>query len=183
MPWSYPGDDLTNMRVNTYENISTPINPEEEFHFAFWRLRKNKELWVGNPPVSDGFPSQRASNAESCLTPGRHHEVIAVRCKINRWTNSRLSCLVHPGVRDKCRVSEIDLSQPRHETAFRWRHNGSVTSQLTDPIKWPNYPLELIGIYVHINTHNKEFLQQRCRRSKNVRLCLVYSYISIWFES
>ena len=32
--------------------------------------------------------------------------------------------LVHPRVQDKCRVSEIDLSQPRHE----WRHNGSVTS-------------------------------------------------------
>ena len=28
------------------------------------------------------------------------------------------SCLVHPGVRDKRRVSEIDLSQPRHETVF-----------------------------------------------------------------
>ena len=49
-------------------------------------------------------------------------------------------CLVHPGVRDKRRVSEIDLSQPRHETAFWWRHNGPVTSQLTDPIKWRNYP-------------------------------------------
>ena len=59
---------------------------------------------------------------------------------------ARPCCLVHPGVRDKRRVSEIYLSQPRHETAFRWRHNGSVTSQLTDPIKWPNYPLELIGI-------------------------------------
>ena len=38
-------------------------------------------------------------------------------------------------------------------------------SQLTDPIKWPTYPLELIAIFVHINTHNKEFLTQRCRRS------------------
>ena len=37
-------------------------------------------------------------------------------------------CLVHPGIRDKRRVSEIDLSQPRHETAFWWRHNGPVTS-------------------------------------------------------
>ena len=55
-------------------------------------------------------------------------------------------CLVHPGVRDKRRVSEIDLSQPRHETAFWWRHNGPVTSQLTDPIKWRNYPLQLNGI-------------------------------------
>ena len=53
-----------------------------------------------------------------------------------------LFCLVHPGVRDKRRVSEIDLSQPMHETAFRWRHNGPVTSQLTDPIKWPNHPLK-----------------------------------------
>ena len=58
----------------------------------------------------------------------------------------RSICLVHPGVRDKRRVSEIDLSQPRHETAFWWRHNGPVTSQLTDPIKWRNYPLQLIGI-------------------------------------
>ena len=94
-----------------------------------------------------------------------------------------LYCLVHLGVRDKRRVSEIDLSQPRHETAFWWRHNGPVTSQLTDPIKWPNYSLELIGIYVHINTHNKESLQQRCRRWTNVQLCLIFLYISIWFES
>ena len=40
----------------------------------------------------------------------------------------------------------------------------SIIAQLTDPIKWPNHPLELIGIYVHINTHNKESLTQRCRR-------------------
>ena len=73
---------------------------------------------------------------------------------------TRPSCLVHPGVRDKRRVSEIDLSQPRHETAFWWRHNGPVTTQLTDPIKWPNQPLELIEIFEHINTHNKESLTQ-----------------------
>ena len=47
-------------------------------------------------------------------------------------------------------VSEIDLSQLRD--AFWWRHNGPVTSQLIDPIKWPNYPLQLIGIYVY-KTH------------------------------
>ena len=47
----------------------------------------------------------------------------------------RSICLVHPGFRDKRRVSEIDLSQSRHETAFWWRHNGPVTSQLTHPIK------------------------------------------------
>ena len=45
-------------------------------------------------------------------------------------------CLVHPAVLDKRR--EIHLSQPRHETASWWRHNGPVTSQLTDPIKLPN---------------------------------------------
>ena len=83
-------------------------------------------------------------------------------------------CLVHPGVRDKRRVSEIDLSQPRHETAFWWRHNGPVTSQLTDPIKWRNCPLELMGIYVHINTHNKEYLTHRWRRSTNVQLCFIF---------
>ena len=64
-------------------------------------------------------------------------------------------CLVHPRVWDKRQVSEIDLSQPRHETAFWWRHNGPMTSQLTVPITWPNYSLELFEIYVHINTHTK----------------------------
>ena len=100
-------------------------------------------------------------------------------CHYKDMAVMRPSCLVHQGVRDKRRVSEIDLSQPRHETAFWWSHNGPVTSQLTDPIKWPNYPLELIRIYVHINTHNKESLTQRCRRSTNVQLCLISLYISI----
>ena len=89
-------------------------------------------------------------------------------------TAVRSSCPVHPGVRDKRRVSEIDLSQPRHETAFWWRHSGPVTSQLTNPIKWRDYPLQLIGIYVHMNTHNKEYLTHRCRRSTNVQLCLTF---------
>ena len=83
----------------------------------------------------------------------------------------RPSCLVHPGVQDKRRVSEIDLSHPRHETW--WRHNGPVTSQLTDPSKWRNNPFQLIGISVHINTHSKKFLTQRCRRSTDVH-CVWY---------
>ena len=58
-----------------------------------------------------------------------------------------------------------------------------MTSQLTDPIKWPNYPLDLIGTYVHINAHNKESLTQRSRGWTNVQLCLIFLYISIWFES
>ena len=36
----------------------------------------------------------------------------------NDGTVVRQSCLVPPGVRDKRRVSEIELSQPRHGTAF-----------------------------------------------------------------
>ena len=92
------------------------------------------------------------------------------------------SCLVHPCVRDKRRMSEIDLSQSRHGTAFWWRHNGPVTSQLTDQIKWPSYRLELIGIYVHINTHKKESLTQRCHRSTNVQMCWnLFAYIyMVW---
>ena len=95
----------------------------------------------------------------------------------------RSICLVHQGVQDKRRVSEIDLSQPRHETAFWWCHNGPMTSQLTDRIKWPNYPLQLIWIYVNINTYNKESLTQICRRSANVQMCFIFLYISIWFKS
>ena len=90
-------------------------------------------------------------------------------------------CLVHPGVRDKRRVSEIDSSQPRHETAFWWRRNGPVTSQLTVPIKWPNHPLKLIGIYVH------KYTQQRIPDTKlsQIHICttvfdiFVYIYM-VW---
>ena len=56
---------------------------------------------------------------------------------------------------------------------FWWRHNGPVTSQLTDPIKWPNYPLEFIGIYVHINTHTKESLTQDVKEQQ------MYNYV--WY--
>ena len=59
---------------------------------------------------------------------------------------------------------------------FWWCHNGPVTSQLTNPIKWPNYPLQLIWIYVHINTHKEESLTQRYRRLTNVQLCLKFLY-------
>ena len=101
----------------------------------------------------------------------------------NRPARLGLLCLVHPGVRNKRRVFEIDLSQPRHETAFWWRNNGPVTSQLTDPIKWPNYPLQLIGIFVHTITYKKESPQQRCRRSTNTTVFDIFVHISIWFES
>ena len=86
---------------------------------------------------------------------------------LNEDIVARNGCLVHPGVRDKRRVSKIDLSQPKHETAFWWRHNGPVTSQLTDPNKWRIYPLQLNEIYVHINTHKNEYVTHRCRRSTN----------------
>ena len=39
---------------------------------------------------------------------------------------------------------------------------------------------ELIGIYVDINTHDKESLQERCRRSTNVQLGLILLYIYIY---
>ena len=41
-------------------------------------------------------------------------------------------CVVHLGVRDKRRVSEIDLSHPRHETAFLWggASSGIVLSSI-----------------------------------------------------
>ena len=111
------------------------------------------------------------------IFPGMEIPMLKIRLPWDRLVS------YSPGMRDKRRVSEIDLSQPRHETAFWWHHNGQVTSQLTDPIKWPNYPLELIRNYVHMNTHSKESLTQRCRRSTNVHLCLIFLYISIWFES
>ena len=50
--------------------------------------------------------------------------------------------LVHPGVRGKHWGFEIDLSQPRHETAFCWRHTWA--SNVT--INRPYYPYRFAGI-------------------------------------
>ena len=99
---------------------------------------------AGNRHRLDAAPGQH-----EMLPPGHGHDGLCVhwschgRGQIGGW---RPTCLVHPGVRDKRRVSEIDLFQPRHETAFWCCHNGPVKSQLTDPIKWRNYPLQLNGI-------------------------------------
>ena len=73
----------------------------------------------------------------------------------------KYDCLVHPGVQNRRRMSDIHLSQPRYETAFWWCHNGRVTSQLTDTTKWPNYPLEFIRTQISCS-------------SKNVKLCLIF---------
>ena len=83
-------------------------------------------------------------------------------------------CLVHAGVRDKRRGYDIDLTHPRHETAFWWRHNEPVTSQSTDLFKWLIYPWHLVEIYGHINTCNKVFMAPICRTSTPVQLCLIH---------
>ena len=49
-----------------------------------------------------------------------------------------------------------------------------MTSQLVDRINWPKYPLGFVGIYVHIDKHNKESLTQRCHRSTNAQMCLMF---------
>ena len=66
---------------------------------------------------------------------------IATVSKLPGYTVQGVCTVLYTGAWDKHSVSEIDLFQPRHETAFWWRHKGPVTSQLTDPIMWPNYPL------------------------------------------
>ena len=54
-----------------------------------------------------------------------------------------------------------------------------MTLQLIDPIKWPNYSLELIGIYVHINIHNKESLTRRCQIDKCTTVFDIFEYIYV----
>ena len=83
--------------------------------------------------LSQRLTLQRFNNGLHVALSGQYNP-------INSWYDMGCYCLVHPGVRDKRRVSEIDLSQTRNETAFWWRHNGPVTSQLTNRIEWPNYP-------------------------------------------
>ena len=86
----------------------------------------------------------------------------------------------------KC-ARQIDLSQPGHETAFWLRQNGPVASQLTNPIKGAGYPLELIRIYVHINTQNKKSLTHKAVVDQQMSNCVwlfdIFIYIFKWCES
>ena len=92
----------------------------------------------------------------------------------NKYVGENL--LENPGI-DRRRVSEIDWSQLRQETAFWWRNKGPMTSQITGLIKWPIYPWHLIEIHEHIDTCDTESMTPRCSRSTHVQLCLIYSYI------
>ena len=122
------------------------------------------EQWLGHNAMDHTF--------ESRLQEGCQWSWIMT------WLKGWPSCLVHPSVRDKRRMTEIDLSQPRHATAFCLRHNWPVTSQLTDRIKWPNHPLDLIGINMHINT------QQRILGTKMsyIDKCTTVFYILVYIH-
>ena len=138
------------------------------FNCLFWQTSKETLLktkgihqWLEDSPhkgsimrkalVCDDlimFHRLAAPEADYCPPPPPPPPppLLSIKTIFPRYGNSnvkdktvmRPSCLVHPGVRDKRLVSDIDLSQPRHETTFWWRHNGPVTSQLTNSIKWPN---------------------------------------------
>ena len=115
-----------------------------------------------NHPIFCAHDRSKYSNHWLCCCEKTYSVITRFGTIITHWVVHRgrvdqtgLCCLVHPGVRDKRRVSEIDLSQPRHETAFWWRHNGPVTSQLTDPIKWRNYLLQLNGLSAYRHTQKR----------------------------
>ena len=84
-------------------------------------------------------------------------------------------------VRDKNRGSEIDSSQRRHEAAFWWCHNGPVTSQATDLIKWP-ISLKLNRDLWQKDTCDKIFMTPICRTSTLVQLWFIYfiTVTSLW---
>ena len=65
--------------------------------------------------------------------------------------------LLHPAVWDKRWLSEIDWSQARHSTAFLWHHKGTMTSQLTDLIKWPIY-LDTAAFTIFTGGHHTRVL-------------------------
>ena len=172
MAWRRPGD----------KPLSEPMMVRLPTHICVTRPQWVKYPWWNNS-TSHQYPFIHELVSKWMALQRRRYLRFVVIYFYFYGSGKRSICLVHPAVRDKRRVSEIDLSQPRHETAFWWRHNGPVTSQLTDPIKWRNYPFELMFKCAYINTHNKESMTQRYRISINVQLYLIFLYISIWFES
>ena len=49
-----------------------------------WKLRVT-DLYEGKPPVTEGFPSQRASNAETVSVWWRHHVARWLVFPVGRW--------------------------------------------------------------------------------------------------
>ena len=71
------------------------------------------------------FPEQGPVSIWRPSFPGMGIPMLKIRRSV------RPSCLVHPGLRYKRRVSEIDLSQPRHEALFcivNNRHGVTITT-------------------------------------------------------
>ena len=65
--------------------------------------------------------------------------------------------------------SDIDLTQPRNETAYWWRHNGTRTDLFS-----PNISSRFMAIYIHAKKYCRYVVH---RSSTPVQLCLIYFYI------
>ena len=77
-------------------------------------------LCAGNSPGTGEFPAQRAVTRKTFP----FDDVIMVHSNVSYTRVNETSA----------RRSENDLSQPRHETSFWWRHNRPIASQSTDPL-------------------------------------------------
>ena len=87
LQWSHKKRD----GVSSHRRLDCLFN-----HLFRCRSKKTSQIRVtglceGNPPVTAGFPSQRASNAENASIWGRHHA-------IGRNVSWLKRCLAHQGV-------------------------------------------------------------------------------------
>ena len=62
-------------------------------------------LWEGNPPVTVGFPSQRASNAKNCSIWWRHHVIFLSCCTWHSVMRSSQQAPTASHVSTKSRLS------------------------------------------------------------------------------
>ena len=86
------------------------------------RSKKASELRVTeNPPVTGGFPSQRASNAEYVFVWWRHHDTYFLRSLSEfQWSRATYIDQMMP-------ITAADVISPNLSPlrlSLRWRHNG-----------------------------------------------------------
>ena len=93
-------------------------------------------LCEGNPPVTGGFPSQRASNAENVSILWRHHAVTGDITRIVQGYFIGIGCTNNASVREAALQSFVKRVTWLSAHGFTW--NGYVT-KTKQYIQWTMY--------------------------------------------
>ena len=168
-PWDYPS--ASEVSLNTLQwrhNEHECVSNHRRFDYLLNRLfrgrsKKISKLYAtgrceGNPPVTGGFPSQRASNAENVSIWWRHHVGVIWKLLLNLceflppqrhhfvnipMTSGQITCY-HSATRRKTgwRFTELSPVSKYLDVKFMYEHifpkygKGVSSSRRTEEVSW-----------------------------------------------